>query len=997
MRLTRFDSYAENYYEDSEFNTSLDIPTSSFVNGFYLLPATMTTSPTDGYGFCYYSWWSQAIDANGNLLSQAQEVSWGYNYSQDNSGSPQWNWAMPPYFDGRVQLKQNLTFALRAAVTDNPFEYNILWSGRADLVSYPANYIYAGFYGNDQNNLGIFNALQPFVDNYRYRNFAFDSSALNGYGMLTLGVGLYSGYSWYLFADSAAFQFAPPAANGTAITALLGASQTRWLQSYPYEDISEIGLNYDGSSGTTYMNYNAKNLYGLPFLSTEIAGGNGNSDQLTLYPGYSTTASGYLYPEVAQPQYQTVGVEYDFWEGSPYGLFGGPPVGGSSPLPGTMGFSTSQTSDLLIAPVGTPVQVNGFAKLAVQNGNPGVYAYLGQYFAQAYQADGNGNPTANTTGILSPYGTFFATVPGPAALVTMPDVDTGQQGTAVVNCISLNVDKNHDGTMDLTFNGPDATSQASPMVFWVNNNFDRWSYDLLSSAEEQDDVLSGASDGQNLDPNDPDCNYAPNGNRAIPDTRDLEDFTRLWISGVTPNLLASLPPNSTVTLSWNDVGFPDSSNPTIDLFTATDADGGVGYLTDETKAAAQLNANQGRYVGRLGPGQSLQLNASYFGGTWRGNHFIWCGVNPGAGALTLTIADGSGKLLAQTEVYIQIKDIKDMYERWTVGDDSTIAPLTAAVNAANDLPTGEQPFQYQAPQNPNTPYILHVHGFNMHKWEKDRYAETEFKRLYWQGYQGRFGEFRWPTTIQNWWDGRAFDNSESNAWASGVGLLNLLKTLNTEYPDNVYLTAHSHGNVVVGEALRQATQQGLGQLVNTYIAMQAALDSHTYDPTTLPRPGSFSTPDRYGQYYVNGAPNYFNGSAAAGTYVNFFNPQDFALSLLVWQLDENVKWDVGYGYSDLHDNWWKIGLLGNTPLDFPQDTYTIFSYCDQAHAYALGAQADVGGAFSISQQVNLPDVWPPDIGGYKAHLWHSAEFRSDNAQRWQFWNQVLVKMKLESQ
>jgi hypothetical protein len=33
----------------------------------------------------------------------------------------------------------------------------------------------------------------------------------------------------------------------------------------------------------------------------------------------------------------------------------------------------------------------------------------------------------------------------------------------------------------------------------------------------------------------------------------------------------------------------------------------------------------------------------------------------------------------------------------------------------------------------------------METWEKDRYAETAFKRLYWQGYQGRFGSFRWPT------------------------------------------------------------------------------------------------------------------------------------------------------------------------------------------------------------------------------------------------------------
>ena len=33
----------------------------------------------------------------------------------------------------------------------------------------------------------------------------------------------------------------------------------------------------------------------------------------------------------------------------------------------------------------------------------------------------------------------------------------------------------------------------------------------------------------------------------------------------------------------------------------------------------------------------------------------------------------------------------------------------------------------------------------MESWEKDRFAESAFKRLYWQGYQGRFGVFRWPT------------------------------------------------------------------------------------------------------------------------------------------------------------------------------------------------------------------------------------------------------------
>jgi len=54
---------------------------------------------------------------------------------------------------------------------------------------------------------------------------------------------------------------------------------------------------------------------------------------------------------------------------------------------------------------------------------------------------------------------------------------------------------------------------------------------------------------------------------------------------------------------------------------------------------------------------------------------------------------------------------------------------------------------------------------------KDRYAETAFKRLYWHGYEGRFGLFRWPAVPKV--KTRARYDSEFNAWRSGAGLLRL--------------------------------------------------------------------------------------------------------------------------------------------------------------------------------------------------------------------------------
>jgi hypothetical protein len=203
------------------------------------------------------------------------------------------------------------------------------------------------------------------------------------------------------------------------------------------------------------------------------------------------------------------------------------------------------------------------------------------------------------------------------------------------------------------------------------------------------------------------------------------------------------------------------------------------------------------------------------------------------------------------------------------------------------------------------------------------------------------------------------------------------------------------GNVVAGEALRQA---GSSQIVNTYVAMQGAVAAHTYDPAATTRSlGLYDegTPNSYANYYTNGTPCYFNGVSGAGTYINFFNTNDWALNK--WTTDQNLKPDVLFGYSFSAPDYYYRNL---TELYFPNDTYELFSRVIQARSYALGAQPNVGGAFLTGtnyDQVSLPNVWPPDSATppYSAHIWHSAEFRSDYAQRYQFWNAVLTQMKLK--
>jgi hypothetical protein len=640
--------------------------------------------------------------------------------------------------------------------------------------------------------------------------------------------------------------------------------------------------------------------------------------------------------------------------------------------------------------------VAGWSKYAIQHGSTatGKFAYLGQYFVtNAVALDDNGNATTNSAGIVSPYGEFFPTRGGKARLVTLPDIDPPyQQGTCTVSIVSLNVDANHDGTMDLSYFGPDQTSASKPYVFWCNNDFDRLAHDSDDDAFYEDGVETGYCP---LTPYTPtfDANYRDaNQYRVIPTQRDLEDFSRLWLTGVTTNLLAALPAGSTVTLSWDSVS---EGSPTIDLFKAADTDGGMGYLTNSTVAAQQVDRTQNPSLGRLAPGGSLTLNSSLNPIVLYGNHYIWCGVTNGTGQLKLAFKDGSGNVLGQASAYIQIKSLKQMYERWTVGENPAREPATIASLAEDGLASGESKFEY-GPAATNTPYILFVHGWNMKLADKNILAETVFKRLWWQGYQGRFGSFRWPTrsgissTLDAVIQHKNFDDSEFNAWKSGTGLKNMLTRLNILYPGNAYLMAHSMGNIVAGEALKQV---GNTPLVNTYIAMQAAVPAHAYDPAASTRTiGTLdsSTPNRYAQYYTNGAACYFNGSAGAGTYVNFFNTNDFALNK--WQTDQNFKPDTGYTWQSGPESYFHyIGPYVTDQLFFPTNTYELFSYVTEARCYALGAQADVGGVFG-SSQVSLQSVWPQDTiipFDYSAHFWHSAEFRGAYAAEVIFWKTLL--------
>ena len=103
------------------------------------------------------------------------------------------------------------------------------------------------------------------------------------------------------------------------------------------------------------------------------------------------------------------------------------------------------------------------------------------------------------------------------------------------------------------------------------------------------------------------------------------------------------------------------------------------------------------------------------------------------------------------------------------------------------------------------------------------------------------------------------------------------------------MLAHSMGNIVAGEALRLS---GNNQVVNTYVASQAAVSAHTYD-TNMPTIRSIIFRGVPASRYANIYGNWFvgNNGGGAGPIVNFYNTNDFALQRSVWQLDQLLKPD----------------------------------------------------------------------------------------------------------
>lgn len=536
--------------------------------------------------------------------------------------------------------------------------------------------------------------------------------------------------------------------------------------------------------------------------------------------------------------------------------------------------------------------------------------------------------------------------------------------TMTVIKVNFAVDNNRDGS--ITFDTVDRTSRTRPFSFWINNDCD-------------------SEKGDNPDGRAP--NYSDKNINGI---RDLEDFARLHInlSGILPLLKKS---ELRLALKFRNT----TGKPAINLWKAVDSDGGEGYLTDLGVARQYLNRPM---IGYITTDQSYTIDQQFWNELGAGAQSVYLlfeGAGTGKGELAVDVIKNSNVVCEVQGVWMDLKDIKAMYERAKATPETIESPYN--FTHPNDNPpepnmgwmadSNGHPFEPAWDEDArNRNYIIFVHGWNMSYNASINYAETMFKRLWWRGYKGRFVFFRWPT----YWNRSTpispvnaylarYNETEYIAWKSGRSLRQFVDSLPNGYTRNI--AAHSMGNIVVGSALQQ------GMIVANYALLQAAVPACCYDV----RPALNQAPrrDLFGFMYWN-TPTPDNDSDPTtrslayrgqlqnvrGNLVNFFLPEDIATTT-AWEFNNdrfkpyNPRGYGQYYYNTNAPAGQKLGIRFSSSVNrFARTSHEAMAFVDQSPTKVVGAEGRTREAIDIS--VNLSD---PIYGGKKGFdREHSAEF-----------------------
>jgi hypothetical protein len=793
VKTVRLIWFGWNYPSDiGYFMSSQDLSSTNFTGGTYTIPDAEILNhlsgdaPEEEGQFL----WVQGLDASGK---PGQAVAAGAIF-QD----------APCFVDGREHLKQNLLFQLRAATLSQPYQvWDRAWLPSVGYWPIPVpndtNYVESGFlhstfqfknYDGDGEWFIQFNDLWPFSVNYQLHNSLYDPSNT-----------VPSSFDW------------PTNFDTVPAPAVLGLGGPYWI-AQDLNNLTDLAVTTNGSNIT--LQNNAYNLFGLLFQTSVVSGERYDFSTwpptyvppITLAAGASTAQTNVTMfgSQTTAPLLQTLGYYFAPVLTTGSGLITHSPTEFQQPfpLPVSPGFAITNQSPIITASVGVPILVGGWAKEQIVFGDANKFGYLGQYFERAFKISTNGVVTTNQTGVLSPYGEFFPTEPGAVALVTMTNWGENVRGTGIVQVISINVDGNHDGTMDFSFFGPDQTTPHRPFRFWINDDDD--------AGETKGDDVPGerkAADYQD----------APGENVGRVDgVRDLVDFFPVYLN--IQSLLLVLPADSSVTCRLKQ---EDSALNYVDPSWYWDLNLGptncLTYLTD---------TNVAREIARVGLPSAPTIHITDTG-VFLDSAFVAKIRNEGKAMLlmearaattkplVLEIRQGT-QVVAETKLYLSISGVEQMFRHKNLIRETFTNSTSGPSDRLLDSSVPNEP------ENNGQNFVF-LHGYNVSPERARGWSAEVFKRLYWSGSHAKFFGVTWLG------DGSRigsitpnFHTNVYNAFLTAPKLRDFLNTLTNE----TVIAAHSLGNMAALSAISDWTAQP-----NKFFMIDAAVALEAIDGSAV--------------------------------------------------------------------------------------------------------------------------------------------------------------------
>ena len=588
----------------------------------------------------------------------------------------------------------------------------------------------------------------------------------------------------------------------------------------------------------------------------------------------------------------------------------------------------------------------------------------------------------------------------PTSLATMNYTKWGY------SCVRMNltpvevaVDYNRDG--EISFDGQDKNTVEKPFRFWVNN--------------DQDDVE--ADEPIEVEPNDRD--WLDN---TIATKRDLEDFCRLKVNtGISFGDLIN--GNFKVGLKFVDTA---SGNPKIKVWPNQSASGDADYLKDLTAAQSQISKSPFSINNGV-----ILIPSSYW--VQSGNstaNLIFEGETEGLAKLVVVIQKEDGTEICQgTGTWIQLMDVRKMYQRARIVNEAEQIPdpwvnQNPPAQTWNWDPNGNP---YSEDPNADAVTAVLVHGWRMPYNCYVNWADTSYKRLWHQGFKGKFYSFRWPTysadntifrnnSFDNWQEtnapvppgGMTYNPSEYRAWLCGPALASFVNQLPNPARRNLF--AHSMGNVVAGSALRA------GMKITNYAMCNAAMSAMAYDasPALIPAPTTLlptnlvtaATPDNddylsvrqsYGLADKFNVPS--NGTFSMPVVSNFGLPNDAAVGQ--WSSNNDVIKPQIYGLSAGSYNYVALGpAAGRLAFAFDNNSNTAirdvtapaeaFAYITKSKTRTVGADLRTRGIIATENVVDL------STAEFNFGVTHSAVWRWNNQSTSAFWKRLVKQLKLKN-